>query len=106
LRKEDSTPKVKTQEAYNDWSSTYDQDRNLTRDLDRTVTRNILANLRCQSVLELGCGTGKNSALLSEIGKRVYAFDFSAGETKIGHRKCQFRRCRLVAAMALQKAGG
>jgi malonyl-CoA O-methyltransferase len=77
LGKENSTFNVKTQEAYNDWSSTYDQDRNLTRDLDRTVTRNILANFRCQSVLELGCGTGKNTALLSEIGERVYAFDFS-----------------------------
>jgi ubiquinone/menaquinone biosynthesis C-methylase UbiE len=68
---------VKTQEAYNDWSSTYDQDRNLTRDLDRTVTRDNLANLRCDSVLEMGCGTGKNTALLSEICERVYAFDFS-----------------------------
>ena len=68
---------VKTREAYNDWSSTYDQDRNLTRDLDQTVTQNILANLRCKSVLEIGCGTGKNTALLAEIGERVYAFDFS-----------------------------
>ncbi|MFS8085533.1 MAG: class I SAM-dependent methyltransferase [Acidobacteriota bacterium] len=68
---------MKTREAYKHWSSTYDEDRNLTRDLDQTVTRNTLANLRCKSVLEIGCGTGKNTALLAEIGEKVYAFDFS-----------------------------
>lgn len=80
---------MKTQEAYNLWSSTYDQDRNLTRDLDQTITRNILANLRCKSVLEIGCGTGKNTALLAEIGDRVYALDFS--ETMIEKAKAKVR---------------
>ena len=64
-------------QAYSDWSATYDLDRNLTRDLDQAVTRNILANLHCKSVLELGCGTGKNTALLAEIGERICAIDFS-----------------------------
>jgi len=64
-------------QAYSDWAATYDVDRNLTRDLDQAVTRNILANLHCKSVLELGCGTGKNTALLAEIGERVRAVDFS-----------------------------
>ena len=64
-------------QAYSDWAATYDSDRNLTRDLDQAVTRNILANLHCKSVLELGCGTGKNTALLGEIGERVCAIDFS-----------------------------
>ena len=41
------------------------------------MTRNILANLHCKSVLELGCGTGKNTALLAEIGERICAIDFS-----------------------------
>src|ERR1700704_5837722 len=67
------------QQAYTDWSSTYDQDRNLTRDLDEIVTREALANLRCNSILEIGCGTGKNTALLAQIGRRVLALDFSTG---------------------------
>jgi len=70
---------VKTREAYSHWSSTYDQDRNLTRDLDQRVTKNTLANLHFKSVLEIGCGTGKNTSLLAEIGEHVWAFDFSAG---------------------------
>src|SRR5438270_11174541 len=65
------------QQAYSDWSATYDLDRNLTRDLDQAVTKNTLASLHCKSVLELGCGTGKNTALLAEIGERICAIDFS-----------------------------
>jgi len=67
------------QDAYTDWSATYDSDRNLTRDLDQRVARQQLAKLRCKSILELGCGTGKNTPLLASIGEHVLALDFSAG---------------------------
>ncbi len=70
---------MKIQQAYDTWSATYDGDENLTRDLDRTVTESILGDWRCPTVLELGCGTGKNTPLLAEIGERVTAVDFSAG---------------------------
>lgn len=78
---------MNTQEAYSHWSSTYDHDRNLTRDLDQTVTKNILANLRFKSVLEIGCGTGKNTALLAEIAENVWAFDFSVGMIEKARQK-------------------
>jgi len=70
---------MRIQEAYTEWSATYDGDRNLTRDLDELVTRATLGDLRCKSVLEIGCGTGKNTRLLAQIGERVMALDFSAG---------------------------
>jgi len=66
-------------QAYTDWSSSYDSDRNLTRDLDEQVTRNALMNLRCKSIIEIGCGTGKNTSFLSQIGEKVHAIDFSEG---------------------------
>jgi malonyl-CoA O-methyltransferase len=81
---------VKVQEAYTDWSATYDQDRNLTRDLDQSVTRKTLENLRCKSILEIGCGTGKNTALLARIGERVSALDFSAGMIEKAREKSSF----------------
>lgn len=65
--------------AYTQWAATYDTDRNLTRDLDRLVTRTVLAGRRYRAILEIGCGTGKNTALLARIGDQVQALDFSAG---------------------------
>jgi len=70
---------MKIQSAYDSWSSTYDQDRNLTRDLDQAMTKKAFAGQRFDNVLELGCGTGKNTALLAEISNRVRALDFSEG---------------------------
>ena len=67
------------QKAYDDWSETYDADGNLTRDLDRKVVREALAGLHFESILELGCGTGKNTPFLAQIGTQVHAVDFSAG---------------------------
>src|SRR4051794_2526053 len=67
------------QTGYTQWSATYDTDRNLTRDLDQKVTRTILAERRYRSILELGCGTGKNTQLLAQIGDDVQALDFSEG---------------------------
>lgn len=67
------------QQAYDAWSASYDGDENITRDLDRRVMVQLLGHLRCQAVLEIGCGTGKNTPLLAEIGGSVTAVDFSPG---------------------------
>ena len=67
------------QKAYNEWSESYDTDENLTRDLDQKVTQDIFANLHFNSILEIGCGTGKNTWFLSQIGENVHAVDFSEG---------------------------
>ena len=67
------------QSAYNDWSGTYDTDENLTRDLDRAVVRGRLGSRRFDSILEIGCGTGKNTGFLVQIGQKVQAVDFSEG---------------------------
>lgn len=67
------------QQAYTTWAPTYDQDRNRTRDLDQAITDKIFSKLRFRHILETGCGTGKNTALLAQIGGHVHALDFSEG---------------------------
>jgi len=77
------------QNAYNDWSETYDSDENLTRDLDRQVTREALADRQFHSILEIGCGTGKNTGFLAQVGSRVHALDFSKGMIEKAMEKVQ-----------------
>lgn len=67
------------QNAYNEWSDTYDADENRTRDLDQEVTRHRLSGLQFESILEVGCGTGKNTSFFAQLGRQLYAVDFSEG---------------------------
>jgi ubiquinone/menaquinone biosynthesis C-methylase UbiE len=70
---------IQTATAYSEWAATYDIDRNRTRDLDQTVTQTVLSGRHERAILEIGCGTGKNTQLLARIGDRVHAIDFSEG---------------------------
>ena len=86
------------QNAYNEWCDSYDTDNNLTRDLDQQVTREGLANLHFNSILEIGCGTGKNTAFLAQIATSVHALDFSAGMIEKAKAKVGAQNVRLSMA--------
>ena len=86
------------QNAYDEWSGIYDTNENLTRDLDSNVTRSLLADLRVDSILELGCGTGKNTVFLAEIGKHVHALDYSQGMIEKAKQKVKAENVRFEMA--------
>ena len=86
------------QNAYNEWSEIYDTNINLTRDLDSTVTRNLLANRHFDSILELGCGTGKNTVFFAQIGVQVHALDFSEGMIQKAMQKVKTGNVRFEVA--------
>jgi ubiquinone/menaquinone biosynthesis C-methylase UbiE len=73
--------------AYTAWSSRYDSDRNLTRDLDAACTRRLLGDGPVGTLVEAGCGTGKNTRHYAEIASRVEALDFSAGMLAIARER-------------------
>lgn len=92
---------MNVQDAYNGWSASYDRDENLTRDLDESVTRIMLGQHRFDSILETGCGTGKNTAFLAQLGAQVCAMDFSQGmlgraREKLSTRNVGFLRGNLT----------
>lgn len=92
---------MKIQDAYTRWAATYDSDRNLTRDLDRLATERTLLNGQYRNILELGCGTGKNTALLHRVGRQILALDFSTGmlreaKTKVSADHVLFVRADLT----------
>lgn len=91
------------QKAYNEWSETYDSDENLTRDLDQQVTREALASLHFHSILEIGCGTGKNTAFLVQIGAHVHALDFSEGMIEKAREKVKAENVEFSVADLTQK---
>jgi len=91
------------QKAYNEWSASYDSDENLTRDLDQQVTRDVLANLHFNSILEVGCGTGKNTAFLVQIGTSVHSLDFSQGMIEKAKEKVPATNVRFSIADITKK---
>lgn len=91
------------QDAYNNWSSSYDTDENLTRDLAQKVTRQALAHLHFKSILETGCGTGKNTSFLSQIGTQVHALDFSQGMIEKAQQKVKAKNVRFSIADLIQR---
>ena len=64
-------------DKYNAWAHQYDNDINPTRDLDKTVTMESLSNIDFFKVLELGCGSGKNTEWLITKADKLVGLDFS-----------------------------
>jgi ubiquinone/menaquinone biosynthesis C-methylase UbiE len=70
---------METAESYNTWSSQYDANPNKTRDLEGVAIRTLLAKMPFDHVLEIGCGTGKNTEWLISRASHVLAIDLSEG---------------------------
>ncbi len=68
---------MNNKEAYNAWSESYDSVLNKTRDLEALALRTILSEKNFSEILEIGCGTGKNTEWLATKTKHHTAVDFS-----------------------------
>ena len=65
--------------AYDVWAGQYDVDENRTRDLAGAVLRAAGLALEGCDVLEVGCGTGRNTAWIAPQAASVVGVDFSEG---------------------------
>ena len=66
--------------AYNEWAETYDTDHNRTRDLAGQVLREADLNFAGRTVIEVGCGTGRNTEWLVQSAPglaEIVGLDFS-----------------------------
>ncbi|MER3497357.1 MAG: SAM-dependent methyltransferase [Chitinophagaceae bacterium] len=68
---------MSVEQAYNHWASQYDTNENKTRDLEAVALRELLTTINFNTVLEIGCGTGKNTVWLLQKASFVTAVDFS-----------------------------
>lgn len=85
------------EKSYNSWASSYDEMHNKTRDLEATVAREILGEWHYTNILELGCGTGKNTQWLLDKCDSLIALDFSEemltkAKQKISSKKVVFNQ--------------
>lgn len=94
---------MNTQSAYNIWANNYDEDLNLTRDLDAQIVTNEFSNCKFDSILEVGCGTGKNTPFFSEIADKVYAIDFSDGMISKAKEKVSTKNVGFIQADITRK---
>src|SRR5688572_24045817 len=96
------------QEGYNQWAHSYDSGENKTRDLDKTAVQNILSPYGFLNVLELGCGTGKNTEWLALKAQQVTAVDFSEvmlqkAKEKITHSNVNFIQADVTKPWPFEK---
>lgn len=68
---------MNVREAYGEWAETYDGMPNKTRDLEALALRKVLGSGKFCDVLEIGCGTGKNTFFLKTKAENLVAADFS-----------------------------
>jgi ubiquinone/menaquinone biosynthesis C-methylase UbiE len=82
--------------AYNSWSSQYDTNDNKTRDLEALALKKILQGKSFKHCLEIGCGTGKNTAWLLSICDQITAIDLSKGMLDIAKNKIQSDKVNFI----------
>lgn len=91
---------MNTQQAYNSWASQYDTNENKTRDLEAKALRDTLSTISFNTVLEAGCGTGKNTEWILQKAEHITAIDLSEemlakARAKIQSQKVEFMQVNM-----------
>jgi len=85
-------------DKYNAWAYQYDNNINPTRDLDKTVTKESLSNIDFFKVLELGCGSGKNTEWLISKADKLVGLDFSKNMLDMARKKITSQKVTFINA--------
>ena len=93
---------MSVQKAYDNWSAQYDTNINKTRDLEALALRETLTNIEFDTCLEIGCGTGKNTAWLMTKAKNITAVDLSAEMLTRAKQKIDNKNVHFIQADILQ----
>ncbi len=86
------------QAGYDAWALTYDPALNRTRDMSAAVLHRQASELHDAAVVEVGCGTEKNTEWLAERARRIDALDFSDGMLAVARARRFACDVRFVAS--------
>lgn len=89
---------MNTQQAYNSWAAQYDTNENKTRDLEAKALRAILSTISFDAVLEIGCGTGKNTEWILQKANSITAVDLSREMLAKAKEKIQSEKVEFIEA--------
>ena len=64
-------------EGYDEWAPLYDGGPNAATELDSEIVRTLLEGLPAGRAVDVACGTGRQSLLLSELGHQVEGVDLN-----------------------------
>lgn len=88
---------------YDNWALSYDHNINPTRDLDKLATKESLFNINFSNVLELGCGSGKNTEWLITKAEKLVGLDFSEGMLNVARHKITSENVTFINANLNEK---
>ena len=94
---------MNVKQAYNNWAAQYDTNDNKTRDLEAMALQTTLAGISFTSCLEIGCGTGKNTAWLVNKTQRLLCVDLSDEMLSKAKEKIKAPHVDFVQADILQE---
>ena len=92
----DSKLILPAREGYDRWAPHYDKKGNPAVALKQREIRRLIGDVRGLQVVDLGCGTGRNSAEMAEAGAEVTAVDFSEGMLSEARQRPGAGRIRFV----------
>ena len=90
------SPKSEIASAYDVWAETYDTDPNRTRELAAAGLRQIGLKLAGRNVVEVGCGTGRNTEWLAQQAGNIVGLDFSEGMLQRAQARVRSPHVRFV----------
>jgi ubiquinone/menaquinone biosynthesis C-methylase UbiE len=99
---------MNVKEAYNNWAEQYDTNHNRTRDMEAKALRTSLADISFDHLLEIGCGTGKNTVWFVEKANHITAVDLSEemlakAREKVNSSKVEFIQADITKPWAFGK---
>ena len=86
------------QQAYDAWAGSYNDVVNPTRDMELKAKQLALQNIPFSNVLELGCGTGKNTEWLLQTAAALTSVDFSANMLAKAKEKIKLDKVKFIQA--------
>ena len=82
--------------AYDQWAETYDSDPNRTRELAGQVLRKADLTVNGRTIVEIGCGTGRNTEWLATRASSITALDFSEEMLRRARARIHDPRVRFI----------